>query len=407
MPDGTTIIIDEHEPNWFRDRFLNYVPHDNQRFVFDAGRFVSAEPYSVFRVRSEDNAVNWEEVGTRPVESGGTMSLTLEQTKKELRELRSEKYPNGVEVAIDLGVHAYCLLNSNCPEAIKLRRIMQDAEINTEEFVQGVMDKTSAPRPPVTYAYPVINTRGRIEIAGKPIDLDLEDCIVENLRRVFDRRVSEFQDNEHRVHSLANSLYRNYAQEVERQRHHHTLPQVSYDTRTLLENRVTVTSFTGDDYMRNTYNFIFRFNYHPRWIFDGSTKYELHPGDEQALQRPNWNLSIPVSDGNKVYCPDLLDEYGNKAHHYHGDDGGDCWGDTLLLAEWNRTNWRVIRDYVQRLENMLATINGNSLVTQNPATVGFPEFNTLLEHAKILGTEGESSGTPRPRQTRWGGRRTT
>ena len=302
----------------------------------------------------------------------------------------------GVTVALDVGVHRYCSLDSNCPLAVQLRRLTTDADITLEQLLEGYQEATAPD--PVDYTLPEFDGRVTLKIAGKDLELDFNDVISEQIRITVERKLREIEGISNDVRRTGTSLYQSYLREIQRQRSSQVLPQMDYSVSSLLEAGCLI---TGSD---RIYIFLFPSEYNPQYIIRNGTRYKLSDDDITAIKTKIY-FKLTVTKEGKFLRADVLNTGGNKFFHYHGDRNYDCWGEVVLPERWDRRLASLSR-LVHTLVMSLTTINYNSLLMREPPHM--PYIDGLLERSTELGREGEIEETPVATpaiRTRWGRRR--
>lgn len=282
----------------------------------------------------------------------------------------------GVTVAINLGVHEGCEIDSNCPLAIQLRRLIADSGTTLEQLLEGYQEVTNPD--PIHYDLPQFSSKAHIEIAGKVVDIDLNDIVSGQMKERIDYKLRDLDRTERMFKELANSLYQSYLREIARQRDNHTLPQLNYAISELMATKCSITS-----YGRN-YIFLFPIDYNPQYMVTNGIRYKLHRDDIQDLKRKIY-IKLEVTQDDKIHMPELLTDDGDKFYHYHGT-GEDCWGAVEIPEKWDK---RLITLYrlAELLRKSLITLNKDSMMEHHPDDM--PEDNALLDRSTELGKEGE------------------
>ena len=324
--------------------------------------------------------------------------MNLQETVNALERVRTEKYPEGITVAITLGEHSFCLLDSNCPIAIQLRRIVEETGVTLPQLLEG-LDFPTAPKL-ISSDLPEIDGAVTIAIAGKRVELDLSSVIKSQIRESIWQKIQEVNDQARRVENLGNSLYMTYLREIEKARTNNVLPQLSFPISKLIKYNFYITA-QGEEYV-----FISPIKYHPEYIVNNGIRYELLQEDKKELERDIY-IQISIVSGKFVSIL-LLDDIGDKFQHYHGRNY-DCWGTNKIPDSWDGT-LESLHNLKMTLMFSLTTINYNSIMMREPG--GLTEVGELLYKSTELGREGEmrepvpdQSAAPSPsRRAHWGRR---
>lgn len=308
-----------------------------------------------------------------------------------------------ITLAIDIGVHSHCDLDSNCPIAIQLRRLITDTGIQAEELLEGYAEVTTTPAP-VSCELPTFDANIHLSIAGRTFDLELNDVISANLRFEIDRRLREIDRLKAGVTTAAYGLYDAYLREIRRQRSAQSLPQLSFSTTDLLRAGCMITS-SGRDY-----HIIFPSKYKPKYIVKRSVRYKLTDEDAIFLLQKIY-IKFIISQDFRFLRADVLNDSGAKFRHYHGDSTHDCWGSVNLPIRWDGSLESLSR-LATTLSMSLTTINRDSILDSSPSS--WVHIDTLLARSTELGVEGvintepvlgEPQPTPTAQRTAGWGRR--
>jgi len=324
--------------------------------------------------------------------------MNLQETVNALERVRTENYPEGITVAITLGEHSFCLLDSNCPIAIQLRKIVEETGVTLPQLLEG-LDFPTAPKL-ISSDLPEIDGAVTIAIAGERIELDLSNVIKSQIRDSIWQKIQGVNDQAFRVKALGDNLYTVYLREINKVRTNHALPQLSFPISELIKYNFFITA------REKTYIFVSPIRYHPEYIVNNGIRYELSPKDKKELERDIY-IQISIASGKFISIL-LLDNKGDKFHHYHGG-GHDCWGTNKIPDFWDGT-LKSLHNLKMSLMFSLTTINYNSLMVRIPK--GLTDVGELLYRSTKLGREGEIqepvpdlNDEPSPtRRTHWGGR---
>lgn len=299
--------------------------------------------------------------------------ITLGDTIKALKHLNKE-------VALDIGEHYYCALESNCPVAIKLRQFISEME---DVNLLSILEAGEAAEESFSNSVSVpssITTNTIVSIAGNQIELDLGDLVEESVRDAVKNKLKEIENQMSRLHKYGSGLESAFNRELRRLRTSSILPQVNIPVSDLCKYKAYITEDKGN------YAFIFPERYNPLYIYDNGINYQLCERDMISIMR-DIHIKLTVNPEGKLFGMTILDAVGNKFQHYHGT-GHDCWGIVKVPTELgNRINLEGMDRIRRLLIGALATINYNSLLNRNPP--GFPGAGELLSRAIKMGREGE------------------
>jgi len=324
--------------------------------------------------------------------------MNLQQTVQALEQ-------NNIQIALDIGVHSNCSIDSNCPIAVELRKLIRESGITVEQLLEGFAASQETPPDPLVQNnghLPEFNSKLTIQIAGKDIEFELNDVIAENLRYAIDRKLREVKQLGNNITQIGNSLYDIYLRQVHRLRNAKTLPQLEFSLRDITKAGCMITT-DGDNYI-----FLFPREYNPQWIWSRNIRYKLSDKDIKTIKR-DMIVEYVISRDSKILQVRVLNSDGEKMTHYHGRHG-DCWGGFKLPERWDK-RLQSLSDLTTQIVASLATINKDSPMERQPP--GMPHIDELMGRATELGEEGvpspveevahpEEEGTA-PR--RWGGRR--
>ena len=320
----------------------------------------------------------------------GIMSKEVEEIRMTLNDVaicleryfHTEKYPDGIEFTEDFDGHKYCFIDTNCPEAVKIRKFLDEAGITIEElhsvWVESIALK--AKPTPLSYSLPNISGKLLINVAGKDVELDMEKELSLLMQQTLHTRLDRLKYAESDVQAICNDLFRHYYNLIRESRRDKILPQIGFSRGELLQYRCMITS----EGSRDTYYFIFPIIYAPQWLYHRNIRYKIHNKHIEALRREVY-LVVPVTMGGKFLPPYLSKQSGEKFYHYHGADR-DCWGDVPFPTKWDG-KFKQITNLVKYMANALATINEDSLMIHDPPNM--PNIIELKKKAKEVGKEGE------------------
>ena len=288
-----------------------------------------------------------------------------------------------IQVAIDLGVHGYCELQSNCPLAIQLRKYIQESGITAEQLFEGFSSgiPTEVPVTPNFGDIPVLANL-TITIAGQHVRMDLSDQAIPQLRSWLDNIARYAGGLREGLTSSGSSYFRSYLHAIREVRKTPSLTLPKFPLNIALESGVITTQEEG------RYAFTFPVVYNPQYAIREGIRYSLSSRHIEVLKRKAY-LTMIYTPAKTVYIIKLLKEDSGKLQHYHGNIGQDCWGN-IRHPNWNGTLIQLV-NYKKLLMGSLVTVNMDSLLNRNP--VGMPSSEELRTQWTVLGREGELTST--------------
>jgi len=310
-----------------------------------------------------------------------------------------------IEVSLDLGVHAQCDIDSNCPLAIQVRKIIKESGIPVLTLLDTYarLSKPAIPEP-LKLDLPDISGEITLTMGGNPLKFDITKAINAQISKVGMLKLEELRAIEFSLVNMGKQLNFDYARLVEEAKKARSLQQLSFPEDELLRYRVIINTDNKN------YLFMFPLYYSPQWIVHGGIRYETNPLDVKGLSREVY-VVFPIDLNKNLMRAYILTSAGKKFSHYHGADG-DCWGHLSgkFPARWDG-KLSSLGNMVSYMEKALATVNGDSLMNSDPS--GMPRYKDLIGRAKKLGLEGEIRavdkdkpvvGTEPARTTGWGRR---
>jgi len=310
--------------------------------------------------------------------------MNLQQTKESLEQ-------NNVQIALDIGVHQDCDINSNCPLAVDLRKIVRDSGTTLEQLIEGFLASQADPPAAMSYTFPEIDGKTSIHVAGQAIQLDLTDILKQQLGAAFESKINALKDVENRVSALGRELYNSYLLQIAELQRARNLPQLTFSTKELIKANCLITAMDG------RYIFMFPRVYNPGWIVSRGVRYKLSDTDVTAIKRDIY-LTFGISPEYKIIDKVVYNAGGNKFKHYHGS-GYDCWGTVSIPERWDG-RLQSLSNIVTQLMGSLATINRDSILNRHPA--GMPEIEDIFGRSTLLGEEGIREEREQP-AGRWTG----
>jgi hypothetical protein len=335
------------------------------------------------------------------------LSVSLQRTLELLEGMKTEQNPEGILILQELGNHIYCDLESNCPEAIKLRRTMEEAGVTVEAVLQE-NERLNQPDPaPRELSLPGFSGKVLVSIAGKNIEVDLSEMLQQELIRATNHSILWYKNQVILLKTLGRDLYQAYLNDIERNRRVKTLPQLSFSLAELLHYQCIVNSLGN-----HSYCFTFPFLYNPQWLWSRGKRYALAQKDIDSLKQEKY-ITFVITPDKKFYSIYLNTITGSKFRHYHSDDRKDCWGQVRFPEVWDG-KLKSLLDLAYQMQAALTTINLDSLYDHYPPEMY--DAKDLLDRATYIGVEGvrsdehldavsnDEASLPRAIPRRWGER---
>jgi len=300
---------------------------------------------------------------------------------------RSEAFPGGISIAQDFGVHQHCRIDSNCTEAIKLRKVLSETNIDLDTMILewSKISPNAGQIKLKEFRLPDISGKVKLDVAGQTIEVDLENSIREQLEHSLRYRLEDLRMAKADLAAFAREMNKVYLDSVRSARSVRVLPQINIFFGDLLKHRCIVSAID-----KHTYGFLLPLDYHPQWIWTGGVRYKLHNKHIEKIRQEVYAI-FPITVGKKFLSPYLVDIEGKKFFHYHGKER-DCWGQLRMPETWDGTLQQLV-DLNYRMQSALATINRDSLMLHNPADrdskTKLPNVKTLQAKAKRVGKEDE------------------
>ena len=313
-----------------------------------------------------------------------------------LREVKQALENKGILVALNLGVHVECGLDSNCPLAIKMRQTVQESGITLDELVEGHQDTSILSLENLQIEMPPdFAATIHIEVGGNNIELPMAQFLSVSIRRAIGRSIADFTRDRDKIQELGKRLICNWRREIQKAKRDVELPMPNFSPEVLLRNGCVI----GRQDER--YSFLFNGVYHPEYIVKDGVRYALNSEDIAQIRQKAW-LKLIIGRDNTFVTAKLLDEIGRKLIHYHGSHDRDCWGAVGMINKWNGSLEKLV-DFKNLLYNSLTTINYNSPLTAHPPDM--PLLKHLWERSTIMGEEGQMAPqdtVEQERATGWG-----
>ena len=289
----------------------------------------------------------------------------------------------GVLIALNLGEHGRCAIDSNCPTAIKLRKLIGEAGVTLPELLEGYEE--TKPTDPIKYEFPKFDGKMVLEIGGKVVEVELEDVITGELKIRVQNKLAMIKQKETTLRSFGRSLYGNYQIHLEKALQSTTLPQLKFPLEELIKANCYITQDGAGT--NNSYMFLFPFKYSPEYMARNGKRYKIKPADQKLCVRDVF-IQLVISAKGKFFQPRLVYSDGSYLNHYHGSGGGNCWGGVRLPQCWDGTLRNVVA-VAKTLEGSLKTVNINSMANQHPTDM--PDGLDLFKEGTLIGREGSLS----------------
>jgi hypothetical protein len=289
-----------------------------------------------------------------------------------------EKLEPPLVIDLDLGVHRYCSLDSNCPKAVELRKMLAEAGITEEQLEEvrrqgGPLGDIYWPLEP-----PKVEAALNVQIGNISFELDTSQAIQESIQSALRWKRAEYEE----ATRLSASYLYGFRVEAERKirkaQDHRSLPALSFSLEELAETGALITTSYRE------YLIAFPVVYAPQYMVRGGVRYELAEQDKINLVRDC--LLVFSLEGKTIHPPRITDRVGGSFEHYHGNDRNDCWGGSFIFPQWTGS-LKQLFDLSKQLMAMLATINLDSMMIREPRWM--PYAPDLLDRATELGVEGE------------------
>jgi len=299
---------------------------------------------------------------------------------------------NSIQIALDVGVHGNCQINSNCPIAVELRKIIKDTGVDLAQLLEGYAVTMAQPQPAIEYALPPIDGKVEIKVGGYPVPIDLTELFNKEVSQRWKRKMTEVASRDSVVARVAKSLHEQYTSRVRELDSARTLPALNFSAAEVIDAGCSVTASRG------SYLFIFPILYEPHWIVNSGCRYEIIEDDIKAISTKAY-VKISITRDRKITEIKLLSDIGYGLEHYHGRESSDCWGFVKIPETWDG-RLESLKTLVRQLVGALATVNYNSLIQHDP--VDMPGIGGVLSRSKKLGEEGVMGDRESIGGGRWG-----
>ncbi len=307
-----------------------------------------------------------------------------------LQQVTEALQQNNIQIALDLGVHEHCSIDSNCPKAVELRRIINESGITLSQLLEGFVAPSAEPIP---FTLPEFDSKVTLRIAGQNVELDLGDSIRKQLGDALGKKTREFEQMGGAISAVGRGLFTAYLNKIDTISRNRTLPQLNFSLKDLTRTNCLITTEAEN------YIFLFARRYNPEYIINRKIRYKLADGDIENLKRDIY-VSYIISKERKIISVKILDNAGRKFLHYHGNEREDCWGQVKLPERWGG-DLDSLYDLTFQLMGALHTINKDSLISEDP--IDMPHIDELMSKSTKLGEEGVSGEREQP-EGRWDAR---
>uniref|UniRef100_A0A6M3KZH7 Uncharacterized protein n=1 Tax=viral metagenome TaxID=1070528 RepID=A0A6M3KZH7_9ZZZZ len=299
-----------------------------------------------------------------------------------LREVTEAIGANGIIIALDCGVHRNCDINSNCPLAVELRKVINESGLTLAQLLEGFASSQEAPPEYQEPQLPEFNGVAEITIAGRTVPVDFTDTIRQQMGRAYDDKLHQFQRDGARAREIGLALYRSYLDQIRSLRNTRTLPQLQFSKRELISTGCLVTVNDGN----TAYELMFPLLYNPEYAVHDGIRYQMAIKDIIDCKRDVW-VVFTITKEEKITRTVLINQSGRKFEHYHGS-GWDCWGTVRIPERWDG-RLTSLHNLVLQLRGILATVNMDSILNSTPE--GMPTSRGMFERVTVMGKEGEIS----------------
>ena len=288
-----------------------------------------------------------------------------------------------ISIAIDLGEHAFCNIDSNCPVAIKLKYMMKEAGVDVLKLITDYADSlNNTPKPVTTYEQEPIDSNLTIHIGNQTINLDMKDWLTREAYKGVKDKIEYLDRNRDLYVSLSDELFKSYLRTVQNLKKSRTLEQFKASLTDMIKYKVQI--FSERTSTDNTYVFLFPCNYCPEYAYSRQIRYRIHEEYAEQLKRECY-LKIKTNVNGVVQSVYLVDNKGFYQQHYHSTGSSQCWGDISFRMD----NFSLENLYRLKVmcENSLKTVNFDSPLTPRPT--GMPTLAELRESGVTeIGREG-------------------
>ncbi len=290
---------------------------------------------------------------------------------------------NDILTGLDIGVHGNCEIDSNCPIAIELRRVVREAGITLQQLVDGAaLHQTRGDDDAFLHPTPTIMPLDdlTVSIYGQDITLPMSRVIGPALQSAIDNRMAMLRDADTTIERIGQAFRNTYREKVAALSKNKRLQQVAFDPEELRRTGCQVTATEGN------YLFIFPFDYGAEYIVNNGIRHELSDAHKAQIARLGGSMTFEITHENKFSTLKVKKADFTPMDHYHAVHDGNCWGSVTIPRAWNGT-LRQVYALFKELEGSLRTINYNSLLNRHPE--GMPEHTAIMRSATRLGREGD------------------
>ncbi|MGW8177273.1 MAG: hypothetical protein ACWGQW_00530 [bacterium] len=293
----------------------------------------------------------------------------------------------GKDIALDVGEHGYCTLESNCPVAVTLRTYISEMDdvnlLDILEQDEQLRTRIDADLPDISAGdlNGDISAVATIRFMGTETQVDLSESLNQEINWAVRRKIDELNEERSRYVRMEAELFDNLKRAIREAKKVTVLPQLKFDYSTLME----LSPMLGTD-GQGRYTVTMPFYYHPEAVYHNGTRYTLHPDDAEVIKR-DVIIMFYLNPNGTVYKVDLLNIDGSHFRHYHGNTGRDCWGSVRWSpSEHGRIDDRFLYALMRMAQGSLATINYDSPLNRQPD--GMPTLTSILRRSTTEGREG-------------------
>jgi hypothetical protein len=289
-----------------------------------------------------------------------------------------------MEVALNMGEHAYCSVESNCPVAVKLRKILIEAGIDFDELKTkipeqvndiSIIDRAGVNLDDVTDTVTAT-------VFGTEITIPVQNIIKPEFVSTVQNYIYNLKQKRIRLDSYAYALQDTFNNELAKARRKVVLPTLEIP----FHEAAGVTILANN--REEVYEIYVPTVYAPKLIYDDGVNYQLDEADRVKIERKNLYMRYRIRPDKVIVDTILVTDKGEGLEHYHGRSGHDCWGTVETMSKWDGSI-KQLRQRTLLLERSLVTINYNSLLRRDPS--GMPGADSVMSRATAhkLGVVGE------------------
>ncbi len=204
---------------------------------------------------------------------------------------------NDILTGLDIGVHGNCEIDSNCPIAIELRRVVREAGITLQQLVDGAAlhqtrgdddnfflrnTEIQLPTEDITFS-----------VFGQDVSISLAQIIGPDVRVAVENRLASIRDANRVIESVGQAYLNTYREKVAALSKNKRLQQVAFDPEELRRTGCQVTATEGN------YLFIFPFDYGAEYIVNNGIRHELSAAHKAQIARLGGSMTFEITHENK------------------------------------------------------------------------------------------------------------